>query len=39
MTKLADYPITDFSGGVRNDRSDFQKRDNEVNKLINFESD
>jgi len=39
MTKLADYPITDFSGGVRNDRSDFQKRDNEVNKLINFDVD
>lgn len=39
MVTLSDYPILDFSGGIRNDKSDFFKRDNEVVKIINFDID
>lgn len=37
--KLNDFAITDFSGGVRNDKSDFDKKDNEVVSMLNFEID
>lgn len=39
MPRLNDYPIFDFSGGIRNDLSDFQKKDNEFTLIHNYDID
>ena len=37
--KLPNKAITDFSGGIRKDKSDYQKADNELERVVNFTID
>lgn len=39
MAKLEPLRVTNFAGGIRNDKSDFEKLDTELVSVINFELD
>lgn len=39
MAKLQPFRVTNFSGGIRNDKSDFEKLDTELVSVVNFDLD
>lgn len=39
MAKIADRWVADFTGGMRDDKSDYQKKNNELVTVVNFDVD